>query len=102
MARDLGATLAVGEPMQGLAAVLIATGDAERGVRLLGAEAAIREQAGGGAPPEWLRLGDPFSEAKTQLGDERYQAAWDTGRSLTVDQAMADALGEPVASPAAQ
>jgi tetratricopeptide (TPR) repeat protein len=102
MARDLGATLAVGEPMQGLAAILIATGDAERGVRLLGAEAAIREQAGGGAPPEWLRLGDPFSEAKTQLGEERYQAAWDTGRSLTVDQAMADALGEPVASPAAQ
>jgi len=102
MARDLGATLAVGEPMQGLAAILIATGDAERGVRLLGAEAAIREQAGGGAPPEWLRLGDPFSEAKTQLGEERYQAAWDTGRSLTVDQAMSDALGEPVAPPAAQ
>jgi len=102
MARDLGATLAVGEPMQGLAAILIATGDAERGVRLLGAEAAIREQAGGGAPPEWLRLGDPFSEAKAQLGEERYQAAWDMGRSLTVDQAMADALGEPAATPAAQ
>ncbi|MGH2393781.1 MAG: tetratricopeptide repeat protein, partial [Candidatus Limnocylindria bacterium] len=102
IAGELGATLAVIEPLQGLAAVLIATGGPERGVRLLGAQAAIREQAGGGPPPEWLRLGDPFSEAKVQLGEERYEAAWEAGRKLSVDQAVADALGEPSAVPASQ
>lgn len=101
IARDLGATLAVIEPLQGLAAVLIATGDPERGVRLLGAQAVIREQAGGGPPPEWLRLGDPYSAAKSQLGEADYAAAWEAGRSLSAEEAMAEALGERVPAPAA-
>jgi predicted ATPase/class 3 adenylate cyclase len=100
MAQRLGDTVALTEPLQGLAAVLIATGDAERGVRLLGAHAAIREQAGGGPPPEWLRLGDPFSEAKAQLGEERYDSAWEAGRAFSVDQAVADALDESASAPA--
>ena len=94
IAGESGATLAVIEPLQGLAAILIATGDPVRGVRLLGASAAIREQAGGGPPPEWLRLGDPFSEAKALLGEERYQAAWAAGRDLSVDAAVSQALVE--------
>ncbi len=102
IASELGDTVALTEPLQGLAAVLIATGDAEHGVRLLGAHEAIREQAGGGPPPEWLRLGDPFSPAKEQLGADRYQAAWEAGRALSVDQAVADALSEPSPVPGSQ
>ncbi|HEX9738384.1 MAG TPA: adenylate/guanylate cyclase domain-containing protein [Candidatus Limnocylindria bacterium] len=102
IARALGDTVAVTEPLQGLAAVLVATGDADRGVRLLGANAAIRERAGGGPPPEWLRLGDPFSEARRLLGENRYRVAWEAGLMMSVDEAIADALGQPVSAPASQ
>lgn len=102
IASRMGDTVALTEPLQGLAAVLVASGDGERGVRLLGANDAIRERAGGGPPPEWLRLGDPFSVAREQLGNEQYQAAWEVGRGMSVEQAVADALGESVGSPAAR
>jgi tetratricopeptide (TPR) repeat protein len=102
IAWELGDTVALTEPLQGLAAVLIATGDPERGVRLLGAHEAIREQAGGGPPPEWLRLGDPFSPSREHLGQDRYNAAWQAGRAMSVDQAVADALSEPEPVPPPQ
>jgi predicted ATPase/class 3 adenylate cyclase len=81
------------EPLQGLAAVAIATGDVERGVTLLGANEAIREKLGGGPPPEWLRLGDPLAEAREVLGTDAFKAAWEAGRELSVDDAVALALG---------
>jgi hypothetical protein len=86
------------EPLQGLAAVAISTGETERGVRLLGASDAIREHLGGGPPPEWLRLGDPLAEARLQLGQEAYDRAWAVGRSMTVDDAVAEAFNHPGAS----
>jgi tetratricopeptide (TPR) repeat protein len=91
----LGDDASLTEPLQGLAAVEIASGDVARGVRLLGACAAIRERLGGGPPPEWLRLGDPLADAREALGDAAYQRAWDAGLALTVDQAVAEALEEP-------
>ena len=48
---ELGDAAALSEPLQGLAAVAVATGAAELGVRLLGANAAIRERSEGGPPP---------------------------------------------------
>jgi hypothetical protein len=97
MASQMGDTVAVTEPLQGLAAVLIVGDDPERGVRLLGANASIRERAGGGPPPEYLRLGDPFTPARERLGDERYQAAWEAGKAMSAEDAIADALeAEPV------
>jgi predicted ATPase/class 3 adenylate cyclase len=92
MASKLGDTVAMTEPLQGLAAVLIAGDEPEVGVRLLGANAGIRERAGGGPPPEYLRLGDPFTAARVRLGDERYDAAWEAGKALTAEEAAAEAL----------
>jgi predicted ATPase/class 3 adenylate cyclase len=86
---ELGDAASLSEPLQGLAAVAIATGDADRGVRLLAANDAIRERLGGGPPPEWLRLGDPLADARRSLGDESFELAWKAGRSLTVDEAVA-------------
>jgi hypothetical protein len=85
---ELGDTAQMTEPLQGLAAVLIAMGDPERGVRLLGANAAIRERLGGGPPPEWLRLGDPLTDARRSLGEDAYGRAWDAGVAMTVDEAV--------------
>jgi predicted ATPase/class 3 adenylate cyclase len=92
--QELGDAASMSEPLQGLAAVAVATGDPERGVRLLGANDAIREQLGGGPPPEWLRLGDPLAEARRSLGAEAYQRAWESGRELSVDEAVALAMRE--------
>jgi predicted ATPase/class 3 adenylate cyclase len=89
---ELGDDASLTEPLQGLAAVAVASGDAERGVRLLGANAAIRERLGGGPPPEWLRLGDPLADARTTLTTEAYDRAWKAGSAMTVDEAVADAL----------
>lgn len=88
----LGDAASMTEPLQGLAAVAIAQGQADFGVRLLGANAAIREQLGGGPPPEWLRLGDPLTPARKSLGDEAFQTSWDAGRAMTVDEAVSAAL----------
>jgi predicted ATPase/class 3 adenylate cyclase len=96
VASRIGDTVALTEPLQGLAAVLIAGDDPETGLRLLGANAGIRERAGGGPPPEYLRLGDPFTVARERLGDDRYEATWEAGRALSVEEAIAEALG-PVA-----
>ena len=35
-------------------------------------------------------------------GEGRYQAAWEAGRSLSAEEAMAEALSEPVSTPAAR
>jgi len=91
---ELGDAASLTEPLQGLAAVLIATGDAERGVRLLGANAAIRDRLGGGPPPEWLRLGDPLTDARQLIDDDAHAREWQRGSEMTVDEAVADALDE--------
>jgi predicted ATPase/class 3 adenylate cyclase len=91
---QLGDHAQLTEPLQGLAAVAIATGKTELGVRLLGANAAIRERLGGGPPPEWLRLGDPLSDARRALSEADYDRAWRAGRAMTVDQAVVAALAD--------
>jgi predicted ATPase len=90
--KELGDIASLTEPLQGLAAVAILMGDTQRGVRLLGANAAIREQLGGGPPPEWLRLGDPLAEARAALDEATYQGAWEAGQRMTADQVVAEAL----------
>jgi len=89
---ELGDTAQMTEPLQGLAAVLVALGEPERGVRLLGANVAIRERLGGGPPPEWLRLGDPLGEARRLLSAEAYNQAWEAGLGMSVDEAVQKAL----------
>jgi len=95
---ELGDIAQTTEPLQGLAAVLIATGEEGRGVRLLGANEAIRERLGGGPPPEWLRLGEPLEDARRRLDVATFERAWRAGLALSDAEAIREALGAPTAA----
>jgi hypothetical protein len=65
----------------------------EQAARLFGAAEALREAIGSPLPPnlrqEQNRL---FTALRIALGAEAFAAAWDAGRALTREQAVAEAL----------
>ncbi len=73
-------------------------GDARRAARLLGAIAALREDL------EFPRLPSILADyeravaaVKDALGDAAYVSAWEAGRILSLDDAVAEALAEEIA-----
>ena len=70
-------------------------GDARRAGVLLGAAEAIREEIGAAWTP-WLALAvdETRGRAVAQLGEPRFTEAWEHGKTLTADEAVAFALGE--------
>ena len=68
----------------------------EDAIRLGGASQAIRESTGG--PPGGfggLLEGDPVAEARADLTEEAAQRAWEEGLTMSLDEAVAFARGEP-------
>jgi predicted ATPase/class 3 adenylate cyclase len=80
--------------LDNLAAKASADGRHLRAVRLGGASEAIKEAAGGHAPPPFIDLPDPREAARDVLGDAAVRAAWEEGRAMTLDQALAYAREE--------
>jgi predicted ATPase/class 3 adenylate cyclase len=73
---------------------LLAVQDADRGnpvraMKLAGASAAIKDSIAGEAPPELLDLPDSRERARALITDEEIKAAWDEGRAMSVDEALA-------------
>jgi predicted ATPase/class 3 adenylate cyclase len=64
-------------------------------VRLAGAGESVRQKVGGRAPLEFLAgfLGDPEAEARARLPQDVAQRAWDEGRTMSIDAALAVVLG---------
>jgi tetratricopeptide (TPR) repeat protein len=82
--------------MQGLAAVAGERGEQQRAARMLGAAEALLETSG--TP---FRVVDDrslyqraVSGAREQLGERAWRAAWNEGRAMTFDEAVAYALEE--------
>ena len=78
------------------AAVALSDGDAERATRLLAAAAAVREETGDEtAEEDWdyerQMRGRTETAARERLGP-RFDAEWESGRALTIDEAVALAL----------
>jgi predicted ATPase/class 3 adenylate cyclase len=95
LTESLDAYLDLGD-MLGVAVVLDATAGmaGKRGrhgasLQLAGASSKLREIAKGGAPPPMLRLGDPRELAGGSLSSEQIEAAFDSGRALDIDAAIA-------------
>jgi predicted ATPase/DNA-binding CsgD family transcriptional regulator len=76
-----------------LAGAIAANGELERAVRLFGAADALFKPAGVGLSPsdqpEHERV---LAAVRDQLDDDTFQACWDEGRTLTLEQAAAYAL----------
>ena len=69
------------------AAVANALGDFERSARIRGAADELKKPLGDIAlPMQILGLEDPAIAARSALGDEAYQAAYEAGRRLTLDE----------------
>jgi len=93
-------TISMSGALNGFALVAIDDGLPERAARLVGAAARIRDDVGGGIPPELFdSWGDPASDAKQVLGDATYERARAEGYALDVDSAVAFAQGETSADP---
>jgi hypothetical protein len=79
--------------LERLAEVALAEGQAERGVRVLGAAAALRASIGSVIDPvDQPEYESTLASLRTQLGDERFTAIWDEGRDMTLEQAIELAL----------
>jgi non-specific serine/threonine protein kinase len=98
--QDLGDQEAIVECLQALAGVAAAHAPAQA-ARLLGATEAIRDAIGAPvAPPARDDYDRLVASLRTRLGDGACRTAWTVGRSLLIEQAIAEALavGPPPAS----
>jgi predicted ATPase len=85
----VGNRTGMGIVLDHLAAKASADGDHLRAVRLGGASQAIKEAAGGHAPPPLIDLPDPRVAARAELGEQVVSAAWEEGRAMPLERALA-------------
>ncbi len=97
--RDLREKWFLSRSLESLAQVLCAQGWHDRAARLFGAGEAMREAVGASIMTAYRGDYDrSVVAARAALGDQSFRAAWAEGRSMTADQAIADALAEPTSS----
>jgi DNA-binding CsgD family transcriptional regulator len=78
-----------------LGVALHKTGASRAGARLFGAAAALREAIGDSLfAEEDSNLSVRFQEVRETLGEATYDATWESGRSLPISQATAEALAQ--------
>ena len=98
--QEIGDAEGIAGSLEGLAAVARADGELVRVARLLAAADALREVNGTPVPPPELPMREEnLVAARMGLGEEEFAAAWEAGRALSLDAAVAEALGERVPAP---
>jgi tetratricopeptide (TPR) repeat protein len=86
-------TLSISMGFLPLAHIANDLGQHERAARLLGAAARIRDELGGGIPPELGgQWGDPVQNAQQALGEDAYLRARAEGYAMDTDEAVGYAL----------
>ncbi len=79
--------------LERLAGVAMAQGQAEKAVRLFGVATVLRSSIGSVIDPvDQDRYKKNINSLHAKLGREKYKAAWDEGRAMTMEQAVAYAL----------
>ena len=93
LSRQLGDKLVAAEALEGLACSASARGEAERVAMLFGAAEALREAVGYRQEPREHALREPYlADARPQLSETRWDAAWAEGRRLGFEESIAYAL----------
>jgi predicted ATPase/class 3 adenylate cyclase len=102
LVREIDSPMGVVSVILGLAYVARWEERHEDAIRLIGAAQSLRERIGGGAPINFLAgfMGDPETEARAHLSQEAAQRAINEGRTMSVDAALALAVGEDATSEA--
>jgi predicted ATPase/class 3 adenylate cyclase/DNA-binding CsgD family transcriptional regulator len=88
--------------LEGIACIEVGPHWAERAVRMLAAAQTLQSTTGAPAPPaEMADHRRTEADARAQLGEERFAAAWAAGAGMSLDEAVAFALqaNEPAAPP---
>ena len=94
VAVELGARGQLADALEGFAMLAAAQAQPERALRLAGAAAVLRDATGRHRhPAERPRLERALAAARAALGAAA-PAAWQRGRRMTAEQAIADALGD--------
>ncbi len=79
--------------LEGLAATLVAEGEAARAVRLYAASASMRERAGAPAPPqECAEIEQILDDVRATLGGPVFRAEWASVATLPRERIVAEAL----------
>ncbi len=80
--------------LESLAETAVAAGRPERAARLLGAATAVRETVGAPLTAYYqAKEEEEMAPARAALGEEQWAAAFASGRALSLEQAIAEALG---------
>jgi predicted ATPase/class 3 adenylate cyclase len=85
---DVGNRTGMGIVLDNLATLASLRGDHLAAVRLAGASEAIKEAAGGHAPPPFIDLPDPRETARPVLGEAAVNAAWSEGWDMPLERAL--------------
>jgi predicted ATPase/DNA-binding CsgD family transcriptional regulator len=79
--------------LEGMAGVATAQKRPEQAARLFGAAAALRKMIGAPRPPAFRSYHERnLAAVRERLGETKFTAAWEEGRSMTTEQAIAHAL----------
>jgi len=78
--------------MTGLAAVTLALGHAAQAARLLGAIEAARDAVGIKRVDNWHHAERITAETRAALEPAAFERAWETGRLVPLEEAVAEAL----------
>ncbi len=91
-ARD---TISISMALTSIALVAGDEGHHERAARLVGASARIRDELGGGIPPELAgRWGDPEKNTRQALGEDAYRRARAEGYAMSTEEAVSYAFSD--------
>lgn len=95
LAQELGLKELIAACFAGLAGVAAAAGQSERAVQLFGASEALLDGIGATLEPaDQADYDRSVAMTHTQFDESAFAAAWEAGRALTLDQAIAYAFGE--------
>lgn len=92
-------TLGIAECIESLALIAHMQGQWERAARLLSAAATLRESIGAPLPlVDRAAIEDATAPTRAALGVASFAAAWAAGQTMSLEQAIAEAVGEMTAA----